>query len=339
MSTCNLKDEIILKRKLIEATDSVRKKFKALKAQKSVNLSDLEQFYEPVTTRLESMSETLAKQSKLPSAENTFNTSPSDKTDTGKYGRESLLNESNLKMQVEEGDLPSSPESLITQQDEYATPKPEQTMKQKQLSFSPEGKKNHGLAMEYLNKLKQNHTNFDQMFGIYINHNNKFCMGDTEVLFSSAGKIMFRRGSTIIGNYPVTEELLDLIFLKQPKALANVEGLNDDTKKIYSEILFKTNSLYKNFNPDLKNNRNSSRKYKEIIQPLIHKKGGNINTSLVPNEKIYKKKNIQYVYWNNVKELVDRLRLLWSSKQAGDSGQNNEIIAIIEELREEGIIY
>lgn len=43
-------------------------------------------------------------------------------------------------------------------------------------------------------------------------------------------------------------------------------------------------------------------------------------------------------YWNDPNELVDRLRLLISSKSAGHTGHNNEIISIIEELREANII-
>jgi hypothetical protein len=36
---------------------------------------------------------------------------------------------------------------------------------------------------------------------------------------------------------------------------------------------------------------------------------------------------------------VERLKLLCASKQAGNTGVDNEIISIIEELREENIIY
>lgn len=43
-------------------------------------------------------------------------------------------------------------------------------------------------------------------------------------------------------------------------------------------------------------------------------------------------------YWNDVNELVNRLRLLTLSTTAGHTGHNNEIIAIIEELREANVI-
>lgn len=45
-----------------------------------------------------------------------------------------------------------------------------------------------------------------------------------------------------------------------------------------------------------------------------------------------------FVYWNDPNELVSRLRLLVSSVSAGHTGHNNEILSIIEELREENII-
>lgn len=46
-----------------------------------------------------------------------------------------------------------------------------------------------------------------------------------------------------------------------------------------------------------------------------------------------------YVYWDDPNELVDRLRLLIASTNAGHNGHRNEIISIIEELHEKNIIY
>lgn len=45
-----------------------------------------------------------------------------------------------------------------------------------------------------------------------------------------------------------------------------------------------------------------------------------------------------YIYWNDVNELVSRLRLLVSSTSTGHTGHNNEIVSIIEELREANVI-
>ena len=52
-----------------------------------------------------------------------------------------------------------------------------------------------------------------------------------------------------------------------------------------------------------------------------------------------KKFPIDYLYWDDLNELVDRLRLLVAERSAGNNNHDNEILAIIEELREANIIY
>lgn len=47
----------------------------------------------------------------------------------------------------------------------------------------------------------------------------------------------------------------------------------------------------------------------------------------------------EYIYWDDPNEIVDRLRQLMASQAAGNTSHNNEIISIIEELREAKIIY
>lgn len=61
--------------------------------------------------------------------------------------------------------------------------------------------------------------------------------------------------------------------------------------------------------------------------------GYGIESEFIPYEQ-----NISYEYWDDPNELVDRLRLLVSSKAAGHSGHNKEIMSIVEELRESNII-
>ena len=50
------------------------------------------------------------------------------------------------------------------------------------------------------------------------------------------------------------------------------------------------------------------------------------------------KNKIDYIHWDDPNELVDRLRLLEALRQAGHNVNNNEILSIIEELREAGLI-
>ncbi|XP_066585314.1 uncharacterized protein [Prorops nasuta] len=64
----------------------------------------------------------------------------------------------------------------------------------------------------------------------------------------------------------------------------------------------------------------------------------NDQNQLIPSKMLLNNHVKDYVYWNNPNELVNRLKLLIASKNAGHTNHDNEIISIIEELREDGII-
>lgn len=57
----------------------------------------------------------------------------------------------------------------------------------------------------------------------------------------------------------------------------------------------------------------------------------------IPKLKKYNP-NTDLIYWDDPNELIDRLKILVASREAGNSNHDNEILAIIEELREAGII-
>jgi hypothetical protein len=157
----------------------------------------------------------------------------------------------------------------------------------------------------------------------------------------------------IINNitYTGTPGLYELLFKRFPT------GATEKDKENYARIIKDTNLARKNFDPLEQIAGNKGHKYKNVIRPLLEAQeappkerarrkaaatrrtfswtgagGENI-------KKNYNKKPIEYVYWNEVSELVSRLRLLWASKLAGNTSHENEIISIIEELREHDIIY
>lgn len=47
---------------------------------------------------------------------------------------------------------------------------------------------------------------------------------------------------------------------------------------------------------------------------------------------------VDYVHWDDPDELVNRLRLLDASRQAGNNAHDNELLSILEERSEAGII-
>ncbi|CAG9129422.1 unnamed protein product [Plutella xylostella] len=64
----------------------------------------------------------------------------------------------------------------------------------------------------------------------------------------------------------------------------------------------------------------------------MEKLGGNLTKF-----KSYRS-NTDLVYWDDPNELIERLQLLIASKDAGNTNHDNEILSIIEELKEAGII-
>lgn len=77
-------------------------------------------------------------------------------------------------------------------------------------------------------------------------------------------------------------------------------------------------------------------KYKKIIKQLFNSEkvgGGGGNEG---GRGVLKKfgNAVDYVYFDDVNDLVERLKLLIASQAAGHNGHDNEIISIIEELKE-----
>jgi len=69
--------------------------------------------------------------------------------------------------------------------------------------------------------------------------------------------------------------------------------------------------------------------FKFSLSPPV-KKGSGLYKNVFPNT--------QLVYYDDPNELVTRLNLLIASQSAGNTGVNNEIISILEELRERNLI-
>ena len=76
-------------------------------------------------------------------------------------------------------------------------------------------------------------------------------------------------------------------------------------------------------------------KFNDYLQDLY--KGSGLLPKFMSTSK--KETHINYKYWDNPNELVDRLKLLIAERSAGNNNHNNEILALIEELREAKIIY
>lgn len=138
--------------------------------------------------------------------------------------------------------------------------------------------------------------------------------------------IQFDDDDIILNNtkYEGTHGLYELIFMKEPDSFVYTQ----EDLKSYALILESTNAH------KLGNKKKGSRGYKyiNIIKPLFPTTSKGSGLMSLNNNKS------NYVYWDNPNELCDRLRLLISSRNAGHTGHESEIISIIEELQEAKII-
>lgn len=181
---------------------------------------------------------------------------------------------------------------------------------------------------------------FDSNFGARHDYlTAKFTIGDSEMNFKGPDIILKSKqyGELL---YPASVGIYELLFKKHPI------GFKPEDVQIYIDIGLKSNLFRRNYKASEQINGNSSYKYVEIIEPYLRKNG------IIKRKKVIKysrevkgkgllefnNKPIEYIYWDDPNELVNRLRLLIASRSAGNSGHGNEIISIIQELRQAGII-
>lgn len=173
----------------------------------------------------------------------------------------------------------------------------------------------------------------DVPFGIR-NERGKLVLGKTRVY--DQGNILKIGNRTLKKSDGITE----LLFKKIP----NLDIVTDEDLQTYKTILVDTNAHRRNFDPNKPIKSNKGYKYMNVIKPLFKfsRKITTSTESLPQGEGInlFKKvkKDTDFIYWDDPNELVERLKLLLASREAGNTGVDNEIIAIIEELSEAGII-
>lgn len=193
------------------------------------------------------------------------------------------------------------------------------------------------LPRDYVHKMISDVNNeFDFKYGVrYDPEYNELKIGNSSLQLD--GKDLVIGGLT----YKGTPGLYELLFKKRPK------GFKESDRHSYLDIVKRTNAHRRNYSDEGQIQGNGSYKYTNIIsalsiQPLAPRKPRNIKPSgrkLGYGMLMETSTNpIDYVHWNDPNELVDRLRILVASQTSGHTGHTNEIVSIIEELRESRII-
>jgi hypothetical protein len=337
-----------LKLKLIRTREAVKRKFDALKSNRLQSEQILEESYKPLTKKLTQLitakPEFVTKEEILPKmkVETPAHSSFVEK-DHGVFNPDiSTVNRSARMPAFLEDDevftsdaAPPPPPPPEEQSYEIPTRITDASISLYAEQFGP-------LPKQYIEEyIRDTEGAFDD--GIQgIRHDvelDKFFIGNSEIKFNQDND------DFEINNikYKGSEGLYELLFKKKPR------GFNEDDKKQYAHIIERTSAAKVDHNPDGKIAGNRSGKYK-IIGPLLAKKPSSLSsyrsritglpTRLRSGTGImsYNVNPIEYVHYDDPNELVDRLKLLLASQQAGNNSHNNEIQSIIEELREAKII-
>lgn len=174
------------------------------------------------------------------------------------------------------------------------------------------------------------YKNLNVPFGIR-RENKKLMIGNKNVMILDSKQIgshpLIKIDDEI---FEMTLGLKELLFQSKP----DLKIVSERDKLLYKDILNLTSAHKRDFDPSNQIKGDKGIKYCKLIRPLFLKesKGGSL-----PVLKQYHN-NTDFVYWDDPNELIERLKLLIASKDAGNNSHDNEIISIIEELKESGII-
>lgn len=301
------KDERNLKLNIINASKAIRKKLLQLKLRRTDEDELIRKSFKPITENLMDLSTTIKKEIKEPLMV-------------------ALKQEPLIKKMPEEDKPPR--EEIVA--------KHEKT-KEGPHTISDLFKNLQPLSKQYITGLQKDVTHeYDTTYGLTYNEEEKVLKLGNHVVKVDNNDIIIDGK-----NFNGTPGLYELLFMNYP------ENYNKRDEKLYYDIMQITNLHRRNFNAEEQRRGNRSYKWTEVILPILDQyekskssKGGTghrnqIGDRLVANVDI---NYPQYIYWNSENELIERLRLLMSSRAAGNTSHENEIASIIEELREANVI-
>ncbi|CAH0391309.1 unnamed protein product [Bemisia tabaci] len=165
---------------------------------------------------------------------------------------------------------------------------------------------------------------FDTKFGVHAAPDRSFAwqIGYKDIDFDKSDDIHIDH-NVFYG----TRGLFELIFKRFPDN--NIYNTAD--LETYKKILELTNAHLQGWKSTGNLASSNSSKYKQIISKLfMNKSKDKSGGSLLPVNN----NTIDYLYWDNPNELVERLALLKASEAAGNYAHLAEIASIEEELRE-----
>ena len=175
--------------------------------------------------------------------------------------------------------------------------------------------------------------NIDLTYGLYAEEG-KFKIGDKFITIEDNN---IKIG---VEKFKGTPGFWELVTSKDPK-----EYTNDDLKD-YKKLIILTNTAYRNNNPTQNYPKSgNSNKWKNIIKPIWEaiqkqKDEEEYKEFVEPDDDPQPSTNGSglKILPSDPNALIDRFDLLFSSQKAGHTGVRNEIVAILDELKRQGVI-
>lgn len=296
----NLKDEKNILSQIVKARDAIKKKYKLLQSNKTGFEKVMGETFKPITEPLEKLVNINEKQQKnLNQNENIINNEDN--------GSNSSLDTRSFNTAGDEDEIQET-EELTDEEKDFSS-----------------------LYEKYLNLSSRLR---DNVYGVREEQDGTLKIGDSPITFAK------HYIDVQEVKYPTTDGLLELLFKSQPDA----NHVASDDIKNYRKIVEMTNAFRKDYKEVNPIHRSRSNKYKYYIAPFFDKslskrKIEGTGVSLPQYKLARKNTRMDYVYWDDPNELVDRLRLLLAEMSAGNQSHTNEIHSIIEELREAGYVH
>ena len=174
------------------------------------------------------------------------------------------------------------------------------------------------IAGKYLMKFASK-TGVDKTFGLY-DKDGEFYIGDKGVLISGDDLIVNNK------EYQGTPGLWELITSKKP----DPELFTDGDYEQYQNILVETNAMKQNNDPKSTKPKGSrSEKWRVYVKPIW---------DMYKTSEDIEKDGSGIILPSDPSALLERFDLLVASKQAGNTGVQNEIVSILDELLRQKII-
>ncbi|KYQ51397.1 hypothetical protein ALC60_09498 [Trachymyrmex zeteki] len=288
-------------KEIAKTSDSIRKKYRALKTGKMEEDIALERHFKSIIEPLKQIVENIVESSKDSIKNETF-FSGEDEKPKPKRKRPSASHDNSVRASTPVKSMLNRSKTVSSTLNEIS-----EIVEPRDLCC----KQHYGpLGQKYLKAVLscKKAVNIDVVYGVYFS-NEGTMLGDKRIALDKNDDIIINGK-----RYEGTPGLYELIFMKFP----NENICMDDDMQTYKSILLITNAYRHGHSADSQVLGNKGYKCKNIIAPLVlgKKVGTGINKRFdIPRAMTLNDNNIDYIQWDDHNELVDRLRLLEALRQ------------------------